>query len=61
MWQDIGVALGLVLVIEGILPAMSPVAYRRAAAVLAQMPDSVLRRGGLLAMVGGALLVYLST
>ncbi len=61
MWQDIGVALGLVLVIEGILPAMSPATYRRAAAVLAQMPDGVLRRGGLLAMAAGALLVYLST
>jgi len=59
MWQDLIVAIALVLVIEGITPALSPASFRRGLLMVAQMDDRVLRRIGLAAMFGGALLLYL--
>ncbi|MGM0678385.1 DUF2065 domain-containing protein [Thiohalophilus sp.] len=52
-------AIALVLVIEGITPALSPASFRRGLIMVAQMSDRVLRRIGLAAMLGGALLIYL--
>ncbi|MDZ7802541.1 DUF2065 domain-containing protein [Thiohalophilus sp.] len=52
-------AIALVLVIEGITPALSPTSFRRGLLMVAQMSDRVLRRIGLAAMLGGALLIYL--
>lgn len=59
MWQELIVAIALVLVIEGITPALSPTSFRRGLLMVAQMSDRVLRRIGLAAMLGGALLIYL--
>ncbi len=52
-------AIALVIVIEGILPALSPQNYRRAAMQLASMPDRVIRYTGLGLMVVGALILQL--
>ncbi|MDY6980745.1 MAG: DUF2065 domain-containing protein [Pseudomonadota bacterium] len=52
-------AIALVLVIEGITPALSPASFRRGLIMVAQMSDRLLRRIGLVAMLGGALLIYL--
>ncbi|ROR32033.1 DUF2065 domain-containing protein [Inmirania thermothiophila] len=52
-------ALGLVLVIEGLLPFVSPRGYRAAVASLAALDDRRLRLAGLVAMAAGALLVRL--
>lgn len=59
MWQELVVAIALVLVIEGITPALSPASFRRGLLMIAQMEDRVLRRIGLVAMAAGALLIYL--
>ena len=58
MWQDLLVALSLVLVLEGIVPFLNPQAMRRAMLALANMNDSTLRFAGLTVMVAGCLLLY---
>jgi len=59
MWQDLWVALALVLVIEGILPALSPRRFRQALLLTVQMDEGSLRTAGLISMALGALLIYL--
>lgn len=59
MWLDLGVALALMMVVEGVLPALSPDMFRRVLITLAQMDDRTLRNTGLISMVLGAVLVYL--
>ncbi|MDX1488992.1 MAG: DUF2065 domain-containing protein [Acidiferrobacterales bacterium] len=59
MWQDLGVALALLLVIEGIFPFISPAGMRRALQAISQMPDRPLRFAGLTSMLLGLALLYL--
>lgn len=56
-WHDFLTAFGLYLVLEGILPFLSPETWRRSMAVLAAMPGRQLRIFGLLSMLLGALLL----
>jgi hypothetical protein len=58
-WQDLFVALALVLVIEGLIPFASPGRYRRLANALGEITDSQLRVGGAVSMAGGLILLYL--
>jgi len=58
-WQVLPVALALVLIIEGILPFVSPTRWRVMIATVAQMEDRVIRNFGLGSMVLGLLLLYL--
>lgn len=57
-WSDLGTALALVLIIEGLLPLLSPRSFRQAMIAAVQMNDRVLRTVGLATMVTGVLLVY---
>ena len=59
MWQDILTAFALYLVLEGMLPFVSPDGFRRAVIQIAQLGDTSLRTGGLTAMAAGVLLLYL--
>jgi uncharacterized protein len=59
MWKDIGVALCLVLVIEGIVPFLYPRRWRIMALSLAQVGDTTMRWTGLACMLIGTLLLYL--
>jgi uncharacterized protein YjeT (DUF2065 family) len=59
-WPDLAAALGLVLVIEGILPFLSPGGIRRTFAKLAAMEDSALRVAGAASMIAGAAVVWLA-
>jgi len=52
-------ALALVLVIEGLLPALSPASYRKAVMAMLGMNERSLRIAGLASMIGGAVLLYL--
>jgi uncharacterized protein YjeT (DUF2065 family) len=61
MWQTILLAFGLLLVIEGVLPALNPDGYRRAIQTISSMDDRVLRTWGLISMSAGAILIYLFT
>jgi uncharacterized protein len=58
MWHDLLVALALLLVIEGVLPFMSPAGLRRAMLLMSQMDDRALRITGLISMSVGLLLLY---
>lgn len=57
MASELLAALGLVLVLEGILPFASPRVYRSAVTQMAMSPDNVLRGTGFAFMVLGAVIV----
>ncbi len=59
MWHDLLAALGLVLVIEGLLPFANPRRLREALMRLARLDDRALRLGGLLSMAAGLATLYL--
>lgn len=59
MWRDLGAALALVLVLEGIWPFLNPGAVRRALTMIAQTSDSTLRLTGAASMVLGVVILYL--
>ena len=59
MWQTFLLAFGLLLVIEGILPALNPGGYRRTIQSVSSLDERVLRTWGLISMTAGAVLIYL--
>jgi uncharacterized protein YjeT (DUF2065 family) len=59
-WPDFAAALGLVLVIEGILPFLNPGGIKRAVARFTTMDDKTLRVAGAVSMLGGLLLLWLA-
>jgi uncharacterized protein YjeT (DUF2065 family) len=59
MWHDLLVALALLLVIEGILPFLSPNSMREILLMIAQQESRSLRITGLISMVSGVILLYL--
>ncbi len=58
MWELLAV-VGAFLAIEGALYAGAPGFARRMAAEISQMDETLLRRGGMIALVAGFLLVWL--
>lgn len=59
MWHELGIALCLVLVIEGIVPFLYPRRWKEMVAMLAQVDDKVMRAVGLISMLAGTGLLYL--
>lgn len=59
MWHDLGVALCLVLVIEGIMPFLYPKRWREMAMMLAEVDDKTMRIVGFISMLLGTGLLYL--
>ena len=59
MWLELGSALALVLVLEGLLPAILPATYKRSVLQLAMLNDNALRKIGIATMIAGAVLLYL--
>ena len=57
--NDLIVAIGLVLVIEGLLYAAFPEQMRRMIVAVLELPGSTLRAGGLVAAGGGIALIWL--
>lgn len=57
--SDLLVALGLVLVIEGVLYGGLPRLAKRLAAEVLSMPEQALRAGGLMAVAAGVAIVWL--
>lgn len=53
-------ALGLVLVIEGLLYAFVPGHLKRMMAMMQTIPEDALRTGGVIAMAAGVALVWLA-
>ena len=58
-WADLAAALGLLLVIEGVLPFASPGSSKRAMTAFAGASNSTLRVAGLTSMAAGLLLLWL--
>lgn len=52
-------ALALVLVIEGLMPALFPSFYKKTMEKVTLMPASALRSTGVVTMISGAILLYL--
>lgn len=59
MAKILWLAFGLVLVIEGLFPAINPGAYRRMVQMMSARDDRTLRLIGLVMMIVGALLIYM--
>lgn len=59
MWRELGIAVCLMLVLEGIIPFLYPARWRRLVASLAEIDDRKLRLAGLASMVTGTVLLYL--
>lgn len=57
-WQVLPVALALVMIIEGVMPFISPNRWRNMLAMVAQMEDRVIRNIGLGSMLLGVFLLY---
>lgn len=59
MWRQLLLAVGLMLVLEGILPFLNPDATRRFLHEATKLDDPTLRFLGLSCMVVGVLVLYL--
>ena len=59
MWNELAVALCLVLIIEGVIPFLAPGRWRQLAVTLAEVDDRVVRILGLASMLVGTGLLYL--
>ena len=58
-WNELFSALALVLIIEGIMPFISPGGWRQTMLQASQLPDKTLRIIGLVSMLFGVVLLYL--
>lgn len=58
MWTDLWVALALMLVLEGILPFLSPDSMRRVLLAAIQADNRSMRMAGLISMLTGVGLLY---
>ncbi len=57
-WIHLGIGISLVLIIEGLLPFISPSRYRRMLEFASRVGDHRLRFGGAVCMGAGVLLLY---
>ena len=60
MWDDLVRAIALVLVIEGILPFLTPDGWRQAMLQAGRLPDRALRSVGFVSMLIGVFILYLA-
>lgn len=60
MLNELLVAFGLVLIIEGLMPAISPDGWRNMVEQASRLPDHTLRAGGVTVIVIGALIFHLA-
>ena len=58
MWDDFGLAVALVLVIEGFLPTVNPGGFKKTMRLLTELDEKQIRIWGLMLMTIGAGLVY---
>ncbi len=58
MWQELAIAFSLVLVIEGLIPFISPGQWRSLVLNIARTDDRQIRIVGLVSMLSGLALLY---
>ncbi|WGL15079.1 DUF2065 domain-containing protein [Microbulbifer bruguierae] len=59
MWEELARAIGLVLIIEGVLPFLYPRRWRALVQQLASVDNRSLRTAGLISMLAGITLLIL--
>lgn len=59
MWHELLIAFALLMVIEGVMPFLSPGAMRKMMQAVVEMDDHALRVGGLVSMILGVVTLYL--
>ena len=59
MWHELAVAFCLMLVVEGIIPFVSPGRWRKMLLVLDQVDDNTMRMIGLGSMLAGTALLLI--
>jgi hypothetical protein len=59
MWEELGIAIALILVIEGMMPFLNPTGWRQSLRTISEMDDKTLRKIGLFSMIFGVILLYL--
>ena len=59
MWNELWIALALLLILEGVFPFLSPEMVRKALVTILQLTDSQLRFAGLTSMLTGVVLLYI--
>ena len=57
MVQDLLTALALVLILEGLLPLIAPASWQKAMKELTSYNPKVIRIGGIISMLSGAVLL----
>ena len=57
-WNDLATAVCLVLVLEGLMPFVSPARWKNTLRMVITLDDRSVRMVGLGSMLGGALLLY---
>ena len=60
MAKILWLAFGMVMVIEGLLPALNPRAYRRMVQMMSERDDRTLRIIGLAMLITGAFFIYIT-
>ena len=58
-WGDLLAALALVLVIEGLMPFISPRSYKNTMQQMLSLPEKSIRMIGFASMLGGVIMLYL--
>ena len=58
-WSDLGAAIALFLVIEGLMPFLSPPNWRRSLGMIARLSDGPVRFVGLGSIIAGLVLLLL--
>jgi uncharacterized protein YjeT (DUF2065 family) len=58
MWEQLGIAFALILVIEGIMPFLDPSGWRRNLRTISEMDDKTLRLIAIFSMTIGVILLY---
>jgi hypothetical protein len=59
MWDDLWVAMALMLILEGMVPFLTPHGFKQMLQSVLQVEDRHLRIVGLVSMVAGVVLLYL--
>ena len=57
LWQILGIGFGLALVIEGLMPFLSPDRWRQVVQQIQQLSNGQIRFFGLMSMVVGVILM----
>ncbi len=58
MWNELAIALCLVLIIEGIMPFVAPARWKRMIVTVASADDRSIRLVALVCMLAGTALLY---